>query len=86
MQYMQRGDLVSGFIWIDSLCIIQKSIEGWQREAPLMNKVYRNAVLTISATASPYGYGGLFRKRSRRGIPSFVRGNAMKKASWEACW
>lgn len=51
------------YIWIDSLCIIQGSSEDWQGEAPLMNKVYRNAFLTLSAMASPDAYGGLFRER-----------------------
>lgn len=51
------------YIWIDSLCIIQGSEEDWDHEAPLMNKVYRNAFLTLGAMASPHGYGGLFRSR-----------------------
>lgn len=51
------------YIWIDSLCIIQGSIEDWRHEAPLMNKVYRNALLTLSAMDSPDAYGGLFRGR-----------------------
>lgn len=52
------------YIWIDSLCIIQGSSKDWQRESLLMNKVYKNAFLTLSATASPDAYGGLFRKRN----------------------
>lgn len=51
------------YIWIDSLCIIQGSAEDWRREAPTMNRVYRNAFLTIGAMASPDAYGGLFRDR-----------------------
>lgn len=51
------------YIWIDSLCIIQGSAEDWRREAPTMNKVYRNAFLTLGAMASPDAYGGLFRNR-----------------------
>lgn len=51
------------YVWIDSLCIIQGSKEDWDNEAPTMNKVYRNAFLTLGAMASPHGYGGLFRNR-----------------------
>ncbi|KUI60713.1 hypothetical protein VP1G_07895 [Cytospora mali] len=51
------------YVWIDSLCIIQGSKEDWDNEAPMMNKVYRNAFLTLGAMASPHGYGGLFRSR-----------------------
>lgn len=51
------------FIWIDSLCIIQGSQKDWAQEAQQMNKVYRNAFLTIGAMASPDAHGGLFRTR-----------------------
>lgn len=50
------------YIWIDSLCIIQKSPD-WLKEAPLMNKVYRNSALTLAAAASPDAFGGLFKDR-----------------------
>lgn len=52
------------YVWIDSLCIIQGSKEDWDNEAPTMNKVYRNAFLTLGAMASPHCYGGLFRRRN----------------------
>lgn len=51
------------YIWIDSLCIIQGSQKDWAREAPSMNKVYRNAFLTVGAMASSDARGGLFRVR-----------------------
>ncbi|KAF2119307.1 heterokaryon incompatibility protein-domain-containing protein [Lophiotrema nucula] len=38
------------YLWIDSLCIVQDSKEDWMIEASSMKKVYRNALLTISAT------------------------------------
>lgn len=50
------------YIWIDSLCIIQKSPD-WLKEALLMNKVYRNSALTLAAAASPNAFGGLFKDR-----------------------
>lgn len=50
-------------IWIDSLCIIQDSVEDWKKEAVTMGDVYANAACTISATASQDSTGGCFRKR-----------------------
>ncbi|KAJ2988209.1 hypothetical protein NUW58_g4097 [Xylaria curta] len=43
------------WLWIDCLCIIQDSLGGedWSREADLMDKTYRNAVLNISADVGP---------------------------------
>ncbi|KAM0491081.1 hypothetical protein ACHAP8_010969 [Fusarium lateritium] len=40
------------YIWIDSLCIIQDSLEDWQRESAMMGSVYSNAHFTIAATSS----------------------------------
>ncbi|KAF3768061.1 HET-domain-containing protein, partial [Cryphonectria parasitica EP155] len=63
------GKLGFRYIWIDSLCIIQGSRDDWMQQAPLMNKVYRNASLTLCATASPDAHGGFFCNRE----PAFVR-------------
>jgi hypothetical protein len=39
------------YIWIDSLCIVQDGDNGqdWKREAPLMEKVYANALCNLAA-------------------------------------
>jgi hypothetical protein len=37
------------YIWIDSLCIIQDSLEDWHAEAATMDKVYKFAEITIVA-------------------------------------
>lgn len=54
-----------GYIWIDSLCIIQDGDGGndWLRESALMHKVYRNSFLNISATAADNSDEGLFSAR-----------------------
>jgi hypothetical protein len=52
-------------IWIDSLCIVQDSLEDWFTVSATMGDVYANAVCTISATASDNSQGGCFRKRDR---------------------
>ncbi|KAF2851350.1 HET-domain-containing protein [Plenodomus tracheiphilus IPT5] len=41
------------YLWIDSLCIIQKSESDWQHEAGRMAIVYGNAVCNISTLFSP---------------------------------
>jgi hypothetical protein len=51
------------YLWIDSLCIIQDSVEDWQSESAVMGEVYQNAFCTIAATASEDGTGGLFFER-----------------------
>jgi hypothetical protein len=56
-----------GFIWIDSLCIIQgeklAAVQDWFAESAKMDRVYHEAYLNISATAAEDGNGGLYRKR-----------------------
>ncbi|KAB2571561.1 hypothetical protein DBV05_g9777 [Lasiodiplodia theobromae] len=41
------------YIWIDSLCIVQDSVEDWERESKRMGAVYENAYCTIAATQAP---------------------------------
>jgi hypothetical protein len=48
------------YIWIDSLCILQDDYRDWEVESAKMASVYRNGHLTIAATNSPNGHGGLF--------------------------
>lgn len=47
------------YLWIDALCIIQDSQEGWLHEALLMSVVYSHSQLNLAATASTDGQGGL---------------------------
>jgi len=49
------------YIWIDSLCIVQDDKEDWAREASKMASYYHNAALTVAATSSSSGNGGLYR-------------------------
>jgi len=48
------------YIWIDSLCIIQDDSQDWEIESAKMTSVYSNGHLTIAATHSANGHGGLF--------------------------
>ena len=50
------------YIWIDSLCIVQDDDADWKEQAGQMAHIYENAYLTIAATKSSKGSGGLFSK------------------------
>jgi hypothetical protein len=60
-----------GWIWIDSLCIIQAGPEkekDWLHEAALMQRVYREAYLNLSATAASHSGEGLYTARDCRSL------------------
>ncbi|KAL6708040.1 hypothetical protein ACN47E_003474 [Coniothyrium glycines] len=40
------------YIWIDSLCIFQDSVEDWAREGSQMHKIYKCALVTLVATSA----------------------------------
>jgi hypothetical protein len=48
-----------GYLWIDSLSIVQDDIDDWSSQAPMMADYYSNALLTIASTASSNGAEGL---------------------------
>lgn len=48
------------FLWIDSLCIVQDSEQDWHHESALMSSIYRNSILTISASGAVDGSHGCF--------------------------
>lgn len=52
-----------GWIWIDSLCIIQDDARDWTHESSDMRRVYKESFLNISATASRDSTEGLYRDR-----------------------
>ncbi|KAI0448907.1 HET-domain-containing protein [Xylaria acuta] len=54
------------YIWIDSLCIIQDSVDDWESESSKMAEIYRNSYVTIAAAASRDSKGGLGLNRPRR--------------------
>ncbi|GMG55276.1 unnamed protein product [Aspergillus oryzae var. brunneus] len=59
-------ELGGEFIWIDALCIIQDDLIDW-KEASKCGSVYRDALITVSATAFPNTTNGIFcGQRSQR--------------------
>lgn len=63
VRFALRLDDSVHYIWIDSLCIIQGDPDDWLKESALMQKVYRNSFLNISATAAENSGDGLYSER-----------------------
>jgi len=57
------------YIWIDCLCIVQDDAEEWALEAPKMGSVYNGSIVTIAATSTASGHGGLFNTQSSSILP-----------------
>ncbi|KAH8656012.1 heterokaryon incompatibility protein-domain-containing protein [Tricladium varicosporioides] len=49
------------YIWIDSLCIIQDSLQDWESESKKMAMIYQNAAATICADAADGDHQGIFK-------------------------
>ena len=60
------------YLWIDSLCIIQDSMDDWRRESRLMDKVYRCSTCNIMAEAATNCDGGLFFPRDPQRLGVFT--------------
>jgi hypothetical protein len=57
------------FLWVDTLCIVQDSINGedWHQECSMMSDVYSGAFLTISAEVAKDSADGFLKKRTGYG-------------------
>ena len=51
------------YLWIDSLCIVQDSIEDWAQQSSVMGMVYQNGYCNIAATGALDGRMGCFLER-----------------------
>ncbi|KPI42508.1 uncharacterized protein AB675_9587 [Cyphellophora attinorum] len=58
VQIAQTLDI--GYLWIDSLCILQDDPAEWKREATRMDQVYLGATLTIAASDGHSASSGFF--------------------------
>ncbi|KAJ2989916.1 hypothetical protein NUW58_g3221 [Xylaria curta] len=66
-----------GYLWIDSLCIVQDDAEDWRKEAGRMAGVYRNAHLVLSAARASSDEEGFLSARPRQDYVEFgIQGNA----------
>jgi len=57
------------YLWVDAICIIQKSAEDWTREAPRMGAYYWNAYFTIAAASSDDSCKGFLHEREAYRFP-----------------
>ncbi|KAF2248961.1 HET-domain-containing protein [Trematosphaeria pertusa] len=48
------------YVWIDSLCIVQDSVDDWKSESAKMGTIYRHCFCNIAATGFRNGENGLF--------------------------
>jgi hypothetical protein len=55
--------LGGGYLWVDSLCSVQDSMEDWQHESGLMGQVYLNGCCNLSAIASESSSVGMIFER-----------------------
>ncbi len=51
------------YLWIDSLCIIQDSLEDWAEQSAQMGEIYRNCDICIGAADASDATGCCFRNR-----------------------
>ncbi|KAJ4348865.1 uncharacterized protein N0V89_010244 [Didymosphaeria variabile] len=76
------------YLWIDSLCIIQDSVDDWMKESVQMCTIYERALFTIMAAHASGGDKGCFVTRDGlAGLPLTLRFNAPDKSeAWDACF
>ena len=56
------------YLWIDTLCVIQDSIEDWETACATMAAIYANSACTIAASASEDDEAGCFVPRDPQAI------------------
>ncbi|KAB2574045.1 hypothetical protein DBV05_g7326 [Lasiodiplodia theobromae] len=57
-------DLGVRYLWIDSLCIIQDSVEDWEVESGRMGAIYMHSYVTLAGDSSRSSDAGLFNTQS----------------------
>lgn len=70
------------YLWIDTLCIIQDSVEDWLFESTSMGNVYRNSMLNLSAAGAENGSEGCFFKRSTHNVGPLLEYGNFKNFDW----
>jgi hypothetical protein len=70
------------YLWIDSLCIIQDSLEDWREQSNTMGEVYRNSILCLSASGAGDASEGLYFDRATEDIGAFPLCPAFQDYDW----
>lgn len=72
------------YLWIDSLCIIQDSLEDWRTQSAMMGQIYSTACCNIAATWASDSSQGCFSKRDPFLItPTTIASNPQSSQSAE---
>lgn len=56
-------DIGLRYLWIESLCIIQDSVDDWELQSTTMTDIYRNAYVTVGAASPAESSGGILEER-----------------------
>ncbi|KAI2473156.1 HET-domain-containing protein [Annulohypoxylon bovei var. microspora] len=60
------------YLWVDSLCIVQNDYEAWRQDASMMDRIYLNSHVTISAL-EPSSCKTGFLGKQKYGLPGWQR-------------
>jgi hypothetical protein len=52
------------YLWIDSLCIIQRDVNDWLRHLPIMGSIYQNCTMNVAAAIGFDASAGCFASRN----------------------
>lgn len=66
------------YLWIDSLCIIQDSVEDWNIESGSMGHIYSNAVVCIAAEAASDSRLGIFESSQTERFSGLAEGRYVR--------
>jgi hypothetical protein len=54
------------YLWVDALCIIQDSVEDWEKESEQMSSIYERAYVVIAASSSSSAMQGFLNYQRQR--------------------
>lgn len=57
------------YLWIDSVCIIQRDEDDWEAESGRMEDVFSSAYCTVAASSAPSSLAGFLGRRGREPRP-----------------
>jgi hypothetical protein len=72
------------YLWIDSLCIIQDSVEDWNVESGSMGHIYSNAVVCIAAEAAADSNLGIFESSKTERFSGLAEGRYVRPSDGTA--
>jgi hypothetical protein len=74
------------YIWIDSLCIFQDSLEDWANESQHMGTIYANCLCNIASTSAEHSGKGLFNSRDPNLQRPICNADPLRPIPSYECW